>query len=160
MVRTVLPNKKGFTIIETLVAMFIFSLVLIFMLHSFLVAYKINFNKLIKNETVRIAQEELEFIRNMEPDRVYDVNGDGVFEDPANRTDCPQCTTNPDVPECVVERQVRNVNIKFGKQVIVNPSSTGSGIYHITVTICTDYVDSRTGNKIQYQVSTIIAKDE
>ncbi|WP_456393602.1 type IV pilus modification PilV family protein [Persephonella sp.] len=160
MVQTVLLSKRGFTIIEALVAMFIFSLVLIFMLQGFLLAYKINFEKLLKDETVKLAQEELEYIRNMDPDKVYDINGDGVFEDVTNRTDCPVCTTDPGIPECVIERQVRNVNVKFGKKVIVEQSPTNPNVYTVTVTICTDYKNNRTGDKIQYTVNTIIAKEE
>ena len=63
--QNVFQNKKGFTIIETLVAMILFSLILIFMLQSFLLAYKLNFTKLVKDETVKIAQEELEKLRNI-----------------------------------------------------------------------------------------------
>jgi competence protein ComGC len=160
MEQTALLNKKGYTLIEALVSLFIFALVLIFMLQGFTVAYRINLQKLIKDETVKIAQEEIEFIRNMDPDRIYDINNDGSFEDAVNRTDCPTCTTQPTVPECVITRQVRNVNINFGKQVTVNQPDPTADIYRITVTICTDYTDFHTGNKITHTISTVVAREE
>ncbi|WP_457621473.1 type IV pilus modification PilV family protein [Persephonella sp.] len=160
MVQIVLSNKNGYTLVEALVSLFIFALVLIFMLQGFTVAYKINFQKLVKDETVRIAQDELESIRNMDPDKIYDINNDGKFEDIANRTDCPVCSTSPAVPECVITRQVRNVNVKFGKQVLVDQPDPAADIFRINVTICTDYTDFHTGNKVTHTISTVIAREE
>ncbi|WP_457642418.1 type IV pilus modification PilV family protein [Persephonella sp.] len=160
MVRTVLLNKKGYTLVETLVALSIFSLVLIFMLQGFIVAYRINVQKLIKDETVKIAQDELEFIRDMDPNKIYDINNDGKFEDTENRTDCPICTTVPEIPQCVTVRQVRNVNVKFGKQVLVTQDISSPDILLVTVTVCSDYKDFHSENKIQHTITTVIAREE
>ncbi|WP_457623149.1 type IV pilus modification PilV family protein [Persephonella sp.] len=159
MVQIVKLNKKGYTLVETLVAMLIFSFVLIFMLQGFTLAYRINFEKLIKTEAVKLAQNEIEVLRNMDPSKIYDINNDGTFEDPSNRTDCSTCTTNPTVPECAVTRQVRNVNVKFGKKVIVVQPDPDAEIYRVTVTICTNYKKFNSDDKISHTISTVIAKD-
>jgi len=146
-------KNKGFTLIEALIAMTIFALLLIFMAQSIIIAYRINFLSVVKNTALEIASNELENIRNMS--LIYDVNGDGAFV--TDRTDCPEpCTTNPPLPECKTTVRIRNTNVVFGKSVEVVPNGD---IYEVTVTVCTDYKDWRTGEPIQVKLKTLIAGD-
>jgi len=144
-------KNKGFTLIEALVAMLIFALILIFMAQSILLAYKINFLNSIKNTAWEIATNELENIRNM--GLIYDVNGDGALA--SGNTDCPEpCTTNPSIPECKTVVKVRNSKVVFGKAVTVEENNN---VYEVSITVCTDYKDWRTGNPIEVKLKTIVA---
>jgi prepilin-type N-terminal cleavage/methylation domain-containing protein len=157
-------NKKikGFTLIEALIAMLIFALILIFMAQSILLAYKINFLNSIRNTAWEIASNELENIRNMK--KLYDVNNDddllvGVDLDGDGKkdygTDCPEpCTTNPTIPECKTTVRVRNSEVTFGKAVKVE---LNKDVYEVTLTVCTDYKDWRTGKPIEVTLKTIVA---
>ncbi len=150
MVQNVFLNKKnqaGFTIIELLVAMVIFSLVLIFMLQSFLLAFKINFSNEVKNTAVRVAEEELENLRNKPINEIYDSS---------NVIYCPS-PCNPDTTDsnCKVIRTVKGVNVVYGKAIDVNNAS--DTYLDINLTICSKIKDWRTGNNITYTVRTILA---
>ncbi len=138
---------KGYTIIELLVAMVIFSLILIFMLQSFLLAYKINFSNEVKNTAVRVAQEELENLRNKPISEIYD--GSNVLY-------CPS-PCNPDTTDsnCKVIRTVKGVNVVYGKSIDVNNAS--DTYLDINLTVCSKIKDWRTGENITYTVRTILA---
>ena len=153
-----LKKKDGFTFVEVLVAMFVFALILAFMLQSTLLAYKINLSKQVKSMAIEIAQEELEKIRNMPYDKIYDADDNGSFDDTTYKTDCPEpCTTTPTNNSCKLTRNVLNSSITFGKSVKVEPDSTDSNIAKITLTVCSDFKDWRTKQPIEYTVTTIIS---
>lgn len=144
-------NKiEGFTIIELLVAMVIFSLILIFMLQSFLLAFKINFSNEVKNTAVRIAQDELEHLRNMPLDQIYNLTTGEVKYCPSP---CDPDTTNS---TCKVIRTVKGVNVTFGKAVDVNTAT--STFLDVNLTICSKITDWRTGNNITYSIRTILSE--
>ncbi len=138
---------KGYTIIELLVAMVIFSLILIFMLQSFLLAYKINFSNEVKNTAVRVAQEELENLRNKPISEIYD--GSNVIY-------CPS-PCNPDTTDsnCKVIRTVKGVNVVYGKSIDINNAS--DTYLDINLTVCSKIKDWRTGDNITYTVRTILS---
>lgn len=139
----VMQNKKGFTIIETLIAMILFSLVLIFMLQSFLLTYKLNYEKLVKDETVKIAQEELERLRN---EQYSNISSSCVGI-------CNNFNPNNVDSSCIITRQVRNYNIRFGREITINenyPYKT------VTLTVCSQHKDFQ-GNQIRYTLTTIIS---
>ncbi|WP_457624066.1 type IV pilus modification PilV family protein [Persephonella sp.] len=139
----VFSNKKGFTILEALIAMVIFSLVLIFMAQSFLLAYQLNYIKLVKDETIKIAQEQLELLRNESYSNIV--------------TSCAGTCNNFDPaaspPECTINRQIRNNTVVFGKEISVSEDEPYKSV---TLTICTNKKD-RFGNPIKYTVTTIIS---
>ena len=142
-------NIKGFTMIELLVAMVIFSLVLIFMLQSFLLAFKINFSNEVKNTAVRVAQDELEKLRNIPISDIYDNNSGNVIY-------CPSpCNPNTTNSTCKVERIVKNANITFGKAIDINTAT--DTFLDVNLTICSNIKDWRTGNNITYTVRTILS---
>jgi len=149
MVRNVIQNKKGFTIIETLVAMVLFSLVLIFMLQSFLLAYRLNFEKLVKDEITKIAQEELEKIRN--------TSFSNIVPSCSNA-----CTNHP--TSCQITRQVRNKTLTFWEEISVsgydanhNPvTNLNDAVFKVvTIKICSRHNDTK-GNKIEYTTTSVI----
>lgn len=142
-------NIKGFTIIELLVAMVIFSLILIFMLQSFLLAFKINFSNEVKNTAVRVAQDELENLRNMDISQIYDSSTSQIIYCPA------PCNPNTTDTNCKTIRTVKGVNVTFGKAISLN-SATDTYL-DINLTVCTNIKDWRTGNNIQYSIRTILA---
>ena len=153
-----LKKEEGFTLVEVLVAIFIFALILVFMLQSTLLAYKINLSKQVKSMAIEVAQEELEKIRNMPYDKVYDADDNGSFDDTTYKTDCPEpCTTTPSNNSCTTSRQVLNSTVVFGKSVKVEQDSTDTKIAKITLTVCTDFKDWRTKRKIEYKITTIIS---
>ena len=142
-------NIKGFTMVELLVAMVIFSLVLIFMLQSFLLAFKINFSNEVKNTAVRVAQDELEKLRNMPISDIYDKTNKKIIY-------CPSpCNPNTTDANCKVERIVKGANITFGKAIDKNDAK--DTYLDINLTICSNIKDWRTGNNITYTVRTILS---
>jgi len=149
MVQNVIQNKKGFTIIETLVAMLLFALVLIFMLQSFLLAYRLNYEKLLKDEAVKIAQEELEKLRN--------ISFGNITPSCSNA-----CTNYP--ASCQITRQVRNKNVTFWEEISVNGYDSNhnpvtnlndAAFKVVTIKICSKLKDSK-GDKIEYTTSSVI----
>lgn len=149
-------NIKGFTLIEVLVAILVFSLILVFMFQSFLLAFKINFSNEVKNTAVRLAQEELEDLRSTPLKDIYDANSKKLIYCPA------PCTTTPTDPNCKVVRVVKGINVTFGKAISVisadtDPSTNTTHFLDINLTVCSDIKDWRTGNKIQYTIRTILS---
>ncbi len=146
---SVIQNKKGFTIIETLIAMVLFSLVLIFMLQSFLLAHRLNFEKLMKDEIVKIAQEELEKYRN--------ISFSNITPSCSNA-----CTNYPTT--CRIQRQIRNTTVTFWEEVSVsgfdanhNPvTNLNDAVFKVvTIKICSKHKDTK-GNKIEFTTSSVI----
>ena len=152
MVHNAIQNKKGFTIIETLVAMILFSLVLIFMLQSFLLAYRLNFEKLVKDETAKIAQEELEKFRNISFSNIT----------PSCNNACTNYPTSS--PSCQIQRQIRNTTVTFWEEISVNGydanhnpvTNLNDAVFKVvTIKICSKLQDTK-GNKIEYTTSSVI----
>ena len=150
MVQIVIQNKKGFTLIETLVAMVLFSLVLIFMLQSFLLAYRLNFEKLVKDETVKIAQEELENLRNISFSNII--------------PSCSNACTNYPTSSCQIQRQVRNTTVTFWEEISVNGydanhnpvANLNDAVFKVvTIKICSKLKDTK-GDKIEYTTSSVV----
>ncbi len=142
MVQTAKSNK-GFTLIETLIAMFLFSLILIFMLQGFLLAYRINYEKLLKDEAIKIAQEELERLRNLGYSNISPSCG--------NVCNNFNPTTAP--PSCKISRQVRNKNVSFGREIRVvenEPYKT------VTIIVCSQHKDFQK-RPISYSLTTVIS---
>ncbi len=138
-------KEEGFTFVEVLVAMLIFALILVFMLQSTLLAYKINLSKHVKSMARDLVYEELEKLRNMPYSNISSIN-------------CPEpCTTNPSNTDCKLYRYVISSNVTFGKSIKVEQDSSDSHISKITVTICSDFKDWRTKNPISYNATTIIS---
>ena len=149
-------NMKGFTVMELLIALVIFSLVFIFMLQSFLLAFKINFSNEVKNTAVRVAQEEVENLRNTPLSDIYDAKTGNVLHCP------PPCTTSPADPNCKVVRVIKGANITFGKAISitaadVDTTTNTTNFLDVNLTVCTDVNDWRIGNKIQYTIRTILS---
>jgi len=142
-------NIKGFTMVELLVAMVIFSLILIFMLQSFLLAFKINFSNEVKNATIRLAQDELENLRNKSINDIYDFSTNTTIYCPSP---CNPNTTNSD---CKIERVVKGAKVSFGKAIDINNAETT--YLDVNLTVCTNIKDWRTGNNIQYTIRTILS---
>ena len=139
----VMQNKRGFTLIETLVAMILFSLVLIFMLQSSLLVYRLNYEKLVKDETVKIAQEELERLRN---ESYSNITSTCVGA-------CSNFNPNTQNQTCIINRQVRNNNINFGREISVSEKYPYK---MVTLIVCSQHKDFQ-GNQIKYQVTTVIS---
>lgn len=134
--------KGGFTLIETLVSIFLFSLVLIFIIRGFWFAYQLNFVRLVKDEAVKIAQEKMEELRS------------GDFN--AISSSCSPCDPNSTNSSCKKTRKVGNKDVDFGLQIQV----TGDTTYkRVTVTVCTSYKDF-SKNDITYTLTSLIANRE
>lgn len=136
----VLKNNKGYTLIELMVALVIFAFLLIMMLRGILFAYKISFDNLVKDEVVKIAQEELERLRNTPFDEID--------------SSCSPCNPLTTDNNCKVTRILRNTSVNFGKMITVNQSGD---IKKILINICTIYQDFH-GNDIEFKLSSNIVR--
>ncbi len=135
-------SKKGFSLVETLVAMFLFALVLILLIKGFAFTYQLNFIRLVKYEAVKIAQEEMEELRN------------GDYTAIVSR--CGTCNPNSSDTNCRITRKVRNKNVNFGLNIQVVQDSLYK---RVTITVCAPYKDF-SGNDISYTLTSLIANRE
>ncbi len=134
-------GNKGFTLVEVLVAMIVFSLTLILILQGYLFAYRLNLQSLIKNEAVKIAQEEIEKLRNL------------PFSSISSRCGAT-CDPNSTGTNCKVSRKIRNVNVNFGLRINV---VSDTNFKTVTVEVCTDR-KAVGGKNISYSFTSIIAR--
>ncbi|NPA95046.1 MAG: prepilin-type N-terminal cleavage/methylation domain-containing protein [Thermodesulfobacteria bacterium] len=85
MEQTVTHNKKGFTLIEALVALLLLSIVLLGLIPSFLSVYNLNLEMTTHDIAVEIAQELLEEARSQSLSNLIDSNS--TISRRVNKTD-------------------------------------------------------------------------
>jgi prepilin-type N-terminal cleavage/methylation domain-containing protein len=115
-------NKKGFTIIELLVAMSILAVVLLGLLAGFIKIKRQNLSNIFRDEAASIAQETFEEYRNDNITTLLNTFQDTVC-DPTDNTSHR------------VFRQIGNVLVPFGRKLELTSSATGN-IAPVKVTIC------------------------
>jgi len=126
-------SSNGFTILEVLVALFLFSFILLGTLGIFLKTYDYSLKNELRNQAVKIAQEELEKYRNMDFNSIL--------------SESTTCSSSMDK----VERQVRNENFVF----IVARNITEEvpdSVKKIEITICWNVK----GKEYNYTATTLI----
>lgn len=128
----VLQDNKGFTLIEALVSIVILSLILIGLLSSMIVAYKISLRNQIRNEAIHIAKEKLNFFREQR-----DLN---MFKH--------EICANADDNDAVI-RRIRNINYKY--YVVGNIQERGY-VYEVNVKVCDK------NKKELYKAKTLVSK--
>jgi len=122
-------SKEGYTLVETLIAMFIFAILLLGLLAGLIATYDFSTRNLIRDEAIKIAQETLEKYRYKNFD---DINSE-------NKT---------------VTRQIRNNNITFNVSTTVTDEVAGE-MKRVTAYISWNYK----GKNYSYQIETLIRKE-
>jgi len=115
--------KYGFSLIEVLVAIAIFSLVFLglFATVSFIISN--NLRNLERNEAVLILEESLESIGNKEYSSITEANlNNGVSN----------CTNS--LNKCQIKRQMRNFSVCFGRFFRIN--NLNSDLKKVLVEVC------------------------
>ena len=137
--RSALLNK-GFTLIETIVALVIFSIAILGILASIITVYKHSIRNLIRTEAIEVAREELNKVKLME---FEDITPDKL--NPENLKSC-----NPNDPRASIKRQVRNYQISFGRFFKVD--LINQNLKKVTVIICWEYK----GKDYKYSATTLV----
>ena len=143
-------NNKGFSLISVLIAMGIFMVAMLGLLSGIIQAMHFSTRNLLRNEAVRIAQEQFDYYRNLSN---TEINSAFVA---SSSVKCEDCLDNSSLSGChVIIRQINNANVKFG--VLLSGSSVsvaGRFINKDNITVCWKY-----GGKIyKRSFETIILK--
>ncbi len=133
MEKNALHDKKGFTLIEALVSIVILSLILIGLLGSVIIAYKISLRNQIRNEAVNIAREKLNLFRES-------LNKTNIFK----HENCENADDND-----AVIRRIRNINYKY---YVVGKVQEKGYVYEVTVKVCDK------DKKEIYKAKTLVSK--
>jgi len=139
-----IQGRKGFTIIEILVALTILAVVLLGLYYSLIVSYKYSVANILRDEAIKIAQGEMERVRTMP--------FDNVTQNQLNPPGLSSCNTL--YPSGFIERQVRSQKFKFGEYFQV--SDISQNLKQVTLTVCWKY----RGKDHRYTVESIIRKEE
>ncbi len=133
-------NKYGFTLIEVLISMFLFSITMLGMLSGFISQKKIIAMNSYRDIAVELANDEITRIRSENFDSAVSICS----------SSCDPQSTDPD---CFILRSYRNENVKFGKSIQI---ATGSNpdLKDVTVTICWKVY----GKDSSYSMGSIIRK--
>jgi type IV pilus assembly protein PilV len=120
-------NKKGFTLVEALVALSILAILLLGLLSSLIVSYEISTKNVIRDEAVKIAEEYAEKYRNM------DLNS------------IPASDTKTET------RQIRNATVNFLITTTSTPISANK-LKQVTITVEWNYK----GKHYTHTITTIV----
>ena len=132
--------NKGFTLIETIVALVIFSIAILGILASIITVYKHSIRNLIRTEAIEVAREELNKVKLME---FEDITPDKL--NPKNLKSC-----NPNDPRASIKRQIRNYQISFGRFFKVD--LINQNLKKVTVIVCWKYK----GKDYKYSATTLV----
>lgn len=135
MAMIVLSNKKGFSLIELLVAMFILVVVLLGLLLGLIIVKDNQIRSLLREEGVKLAQERLVKLKNGELDPNNEENPNGC------------------VPSAQYARLINKVRYNYGisqKKIAVIDQFT-----KISLEICWDYK----GKNYNYKIETLVKKE-
>jgi type IV pilus assembly protein PilV len=132
MVQTVDDNKnsfkKGFSIVEILVAIVIFSLALLGLLSTILTVYKMDVKNSLRDMANRILMEQLEGVQELGYSGVNSTLNNGTSG----------CRDALLTGKNVVERPLRNTIYRFGKFYSIS-DNPAIGIKKVTVEVCWFY---------------------
>ncbi len=127
-------TNKGFTIIEVVIAMFIFTILLLGLLAGFLKSYQIQTLNEMRNEAIKIAQEEIERYRNENFESIPNTN-----------IDCSSGSS--------IRRQIRKTYVDFMIGRRITEEVTDS-IKRVEITVCWNYK----GKQYSYTTQSLITK--
>ncbi|WP_029520371.1 prepilin-type N-terminal cleavage/methylation domain-containing protein [Persephonella sp. IF05-L8] len=119
-------SKKGFSLIEALVALFILALLLLGLLSSLIVVYDNSTKNLLRDEAVKIANEYAEKYRNMDFSSI------------------------PPSASVTEERKIRNAQVTY--TVNVNSSDINNQIKRVQITVNWTYK----GKNYSHTVETLV----
>ncbi|WP_457624701.1 prepilin-type N-terminal cleavage/methylation domain-containing protein [Persephonella sp.] len=125
----IFKKKEGYSLVELLVAMFIFVVLLLGLLAGLLLAYDISVRNLARDEAVKIAQEFSEKYRSMKFENVHSENAS-------------------------VTRQIRNSNITYNVSSTVTDELAGE-IKRVLITVTWNYK----GKNYSYQLETLLRRE-
>lgn len=134
-------ENSGFTIIELMVAMFIFAISLLGMLSGAINIKRINMENNLRNEAVKITQETLEQFRSTDKKA---LNAIDLIPDIKNI-----CNSNIDN---IIIRNIRGSHIKFGRFTTRSALPNTLEVDNVTLFVCWRYRNKN----YQYNNSTLI----
>ena len=135
-------KRNGFSLVEVLVALFIFLVAILGIFPTLNLSYKTNVSNIIMSEAVKVAQQEINRVKSLPFDNVTDTN-----LNPPGLSSCDPSNVNASI-----KRQIRNFTISYGKYFEVKLLSPT--IKEVKLTICWNYQ----GKKHEYVITTVISK--
>lgn len=124
-------HNKGFTLVETLVAMFLLAILLIGLLAGLITAYDISTKNALRDEAVKIAQEYSEKYRSMKYENI-----------------------NIGSQNYTIMRPIRNSTVSYAVN-INTTSAIGGNMKKINITVSWNYK----GKTYSYTTETLIRKE-
>ena len=135
-------SKKGFSLIESLIALFVFLVAILGIFSTLNLSYKTNISNIVMSEAVKVAQQEINKVRTLPFDNVTNS-----YLNPPGLSSC-----DPSNPDASIKRQIRNFTISYGKYYEVRQLSPN--IKEVKLTVCWEYQ----GKNHNYVITTIISK--
>lgn len=137
LIQFVLLNKKGASLIEVMIALFVFLIVSLALMQTSLISIENNLKNEIRDEAIRIAAERMEKARNMAFDALTSDSMPGAnFEIPSCKR--PPVNDPDNYPEKIT-RKIRNADIDFGSRMTVR--FLGTDAKEITILVRWQYRD-------------------
>jgi len=119
-------TNKGFTIIELMVALFIFAVAMLGLVSGAIQVKKFSLNNMLRNEAVRITSGIFEDARSIHNVSSLDNTGNCG-------TDCNPAGND----NCTVQRFIRNGDVRFGQ--IVKVDRISSYLVKIETKVCWNF---------------------
>jgi prepilin-type N-terminal cleavage/methylation domain-containing protein len=154
MERLVLPDEKGLTLVEVMVALLVMLLVSLALMETALLSIGSNMKNVIRDEAVSIAEMRMNEARNIPFDDLVNDTADAVPDDNLVLDACRNPPVSDPLPYPVkINRNFRNIaNFEFGTRKTVAP--IGSDNRQITVLVRWVYRDEC----YTHSVSTIMRR--
>lgn len=142
-------SEKGFTLVEVLVAMFIFAVLLIGLLSGLLSATVVDMRNQLQEQAKLVALECAENLRNYLTDTFLSNSSSGCNTGNTVAVITP-CTDNTGINVYTVK--VRNKEINYRIVWEATPVTGASGLYKTDITVCWDFMN----RNYRYTTSTHI----
>jgi prepilin-type N-terminal cleavage/methylation domain-containing protein len=135
MERAALPDEKGLTLVEVMIALLVMLLVSLALMETALLSIGSNLRNIIRDEAVNVAEMRMNETRNISFDNMVDDTADAIPDDNLVLDACRNSPVSDPVPYPVkITRNFRNMaNFDFGTRRTV--AAMGSDNRQITVLV-------------------------
>lgn len=145
-----LLNKKGFTLVEVMIALVVVLVVFLALMQTALVSIDSNMINILRDEAVSIAEERMSAHRNVPFDNALLTDTNGTPSNPGNFV--------PDTPP-QIQRDIRNIN-NFTFTTEKRVDDLGSDVKMVEIRVAWAWKEKTVanGNPYTHSISTILRR--